>query len=222
VVRPAVRVLALALALAAPAALAQSSIDGWGRVTVLGGYRWVPNWYFAGKAAEAQHPFTRPSPGAPSVIASFGYGATSFLEVAVDAFFSWESFELAGYSTFNAFTYGALLGPRLMKGDVLFRGFTPWVGVEAGPVFSIVNSNSVHGGERLLGTLAVAGGFHWRVNDRWAISFDVRWVYARDVVEGISGINVGGVTFSLGVTGLFPPAPKRELDVPGFTSPSNL
>lgn len=212
----------LAWALAVPATRAQSSVDGWGRISVLGAYRWVPNWYLAGKAAEAGHPFVRESPGGPQVTASFGYGALSSLEVAVDVFFAWEGFELQGLAPFNSFLYGGALGPRLTRGDVLFKGLMPYVAVEFGPAFSIVQSSSVSSPERLLGVLIVAGGFHWKVTDRWAISFDVRWTYARGYIPEVSGLNVGGVTFSLGVSHFFPPAGKRELDVPGFTAPSNL
>jgi hypothetical protein len=218
-----VRALALVLVLGASAAHAQASIDGWGRITVLGGYRWTPNWYFNGRAAEAGYPVEKPSIGGPAVTASFGYGATSVIELAVDAFFAWETFKLANLEPFNAFTYGGGIGPRLVKGDLFFRGFSPWVAVQAGPIFATVQSPSLaNNPERVLGAIFVAGGFHLRVADRWAITFDVRWIYARAMVPEISGINVGGVVFSLGVTSFFPPPPKRELDVPGFTSPSNL
>lgn len=219
------RTLALLLALLAPSALAQAgvqSIDGWGRITVLGGYRWVPNWYFAGRAAAAGTPISRPSLGGPALVASFGYGATDWLELSVDLFGSYDSFELQGFAPFAAYTYGAVVGPRLSRANVLFRGFTPYLGVEAGATFSFITSVGLTVPEQLLPGVSAVGGFHWKVADRWAIAFDVRWVYARSFIPGVSGVNVGGVIFSLGVTWLFPPRPRAELEVPGFGSPSNL
>ncbi len=215
--------LTLVLALAASSSFAQrtDSVQGWGRISVLGGYRWVPNWYFADRAAQAGFPVAKASPGGPLGIASFGYGVFDSLELAVDLFAAWETFELTDYAPFSATTYGAMLGPRLTKRN-LFPGFTPYVGVEGGPTLALVSSNSISNPERLLGGLAAVGGFHWAFHDRWAISFDVRWIYARSAVPGISGINVGGVLFSLGVSTFFAPSPKRELDVPGFDTPSNL
>jgi hypothetical protein len=216
--------LAVALALAAGPAQAQSehSIDGWGRVTVLGGYRWVPNWYFADQAQKAGTPITRPSLGGPDLIASFGYGATDWLELSVDLFGSFDSFAVQGFAPFTTWTYGAVLGPRLIRPNTFFRGFSPFVGVEAGATFVIVNSTSVSVGEQLLPGVTALLGFQLRIAERWAISFDARWVYARSYVPGISGVNVGGVMFSLGVSALFPPRPRSDLEAPGFGSPSNL
>lgn len=196
-------------------------VEGWGRISVMGGYRWTPNWYFTAQAAAAGNPVTHPSNGGPLGMASFGYGAFTNFELSVDAFAAFESFTLDGLAPFSATTYGALIGPRLTKKD-LFPGFTPYVGAEGGPTLALVQSASFSNPERLLGGLAVVGGFHLMVADRWAISFDVRWLYARAVVPGISGINVGGVLFSIGVSTFFAPAPRREYEVPGFDTPSRL
>jgi hypothetical protein len=196
-------------------------VEGWGRISVYGGYRWTPNWYFTAQAAAAGFPVTQPSKGGPLGMVSFGYGAFTNFELAVDVFAAFETFTLDQYAPFSATTYGALIGPRLTKKD-LFPGFTPYAGVEGGPTLALVQSASVTNPERLLGGLAVVGGFHLMVADRWAISFDVRWIYARAVVPGISGINVGGVLFSLGVSTFFSPAPRREYEVPGFDTPSRL
>jgi hypothetical protein len=204
------------------AAQSSQSVEGWGRVTVLGGYRWVPNWYFAGKAAAAGMPVTRPSVGGPDVIASFGFGASEWLELAVDLFGSYDSFELRGAGAFTAFTYGAVLGPRLTRTNVLFRGFTPYLGVSAGAAFALVSSPSVNPGERLLPGLTAVAGFHWRFTERWGVSLDLRWIYARSAIPGISGLNAGGVLLSLGLSTFFPPRPQLELDAPGFGRSSNL
>jgi hypothetical protein len=217
------RVAALVLATAAAGAHAQAdqSIEGWGRVTVLGGYRWVPNWYFEGKAAAAGDPVLRPSQGGPAVIGSFGYGATDWLEISVDLFGSYDSFGLQRSGLFSAFTYGAVLGPRLSRANLFFRGFTPFLGAEAGATFALVSSAAVNAGERLLPGFTAVAGFHLRIADRWALTFDARWIYARSVIPGISGLNVGGVLVSVGITAFFPPRPQ-ELQAPGFGAPSHL
>jgi hypothetical protein len=215
----------LALLLLGSSSFAQAestSIDGWGRVTLMGGYRWVPNWYFAQKASAAGMPYTDHPGGGPQGIASFGYGATDWLEVSVDVFGAYERFSLAGFEPFTSFVYGGLVGARLMKTNLLFPGFTPYVGVQLGPVLSDINASTATVPERLMGGYMAVGGFHWRFTERWALTFDARWLYARNVFPGISGLNVGGVLFSVGVSMFFPPAPKRDLDVPGFGGESHL
>jgi hypothetical protein len=203
--------------LAASMARAESrSIEGWGRVTVFGGYRWVPNWYFADKAAEAGTPMLRPSAGGPQGGASFGYGAFAFVEVAIDLLIGYETFELQGLQPFSSVTYGGLIGPRLTGVDVLFNGFSPYLGVQFGPVLSTVSSASLTQREKLQGAVAVSGGFNYRFSDRFAFNLDVRWMLARHYVDPVAGANVGGVWFSAGFTMFFAPSPKRDLDVPGF------
>ena len=220
-----VRWLACAAALFASMASAQSdlnpSVDGWGRISVVGGYRWVPNWYFFDHAAAKGEPVVKASLGGPQLDVSFGYGAASWLEVAVDLFGAVDWFELEGRSPFTAFTYGGLLGPRVTSTNVLFPGFTPYLGAEVGPTFVLLQSSSVSTPERLIVGFAVVGGFHWRFADHWALSVDVRWLLARGLSE-VSGFNAGGVLFSAGVSYLFPPALQREPPIPGFGAPSRL
>lgn len=208
---------ALVVLLAASGARAESrSIEGWGRISVFGGYRWVPNWFFADKAAEAGTPMLRPSPGGPQGGASFGYGAFPFVEIAIDLLVGYETFTLEGLEPFSAVSYGGLLGPRFTKMDVLFKGFAPYLGVQAGPLLSSVTSTSLPQREKLLGAVAVNGGFNYRFAERMAFTVDARWVLARNYVDPIAGANVGGFWFSVGFTIYFAPEPKRDLDVPGF------
>lgn len=197
-------------------AQADSSIEGWGRVSVFGGWRWVPNWFFADKAAEAGTPMLKASPGGPQGGASFGYGALPFVEVAIDLFIGYETFELSGLQPFSSVSYGGLLGARFTRMDVLFPGFAPYLGVQAGPMLASVTSNSAPQPEKLLGAVSVNGGVNYRFAERFAVNLDVRWIIARTYVDPIAGINVGGVWFSAGFTIFFAPAPKRDLDVPGF------
>jgi hypothetical protein len=217
VIRGARLAAAVAIVLAAKGARAESgSIEGWGRITVAGGYRRVPNGFFADRAAEAGRPMVRPSPGGPQGVASFGFGAFPFVEVAIDLLAGYETFTLEGLEPFSAVSYGGLLGPRFTKVDVLFKGFGPYLGVHAGPLLSVVSSTSLPQREKLIGAVAVSGGFNYRFAERMALTVDVRWILARNYVEPIAGANVGGFWFSLGFTIFFAPEPKRDLDVPGF------
>lgn len=210
------RALLLLTLLSTSAAAQSSSIEGWGRITAGGGWRWVPNWYFADKAAQAGFPYVKSSPGGPQGFASFGYGVVSYLEVAIDLFAGAEWFEISGYSPFTAVTYGAVLGPRLSIVDFPFKGLIPHLGVQVGPTLAMLQTDTVSIPEKVLMGTSINGGFTWRFADRFGLTFDARWIFARGYVPPISGINVGGAWFSLGFTIYFPPAPKRDLDVPGF------
>jgi hypothetical protein len=157
------------------------------------------------------------SPGGPQGGASFGYGAFSFVEVTVDLLIGYEQWELEGFQPFTSVQYGGMLGARFTKMDIFFKGFAPYAGVQFGPILSSVTSNSAPQGEKLLGGIAVNGGFNWKLSDRFGVSLDVRWLFARHYVNAVDvGCNVGGLWASVGFTIFFPPAPKQDLDVPGF------
>ncbi len=209
-------VLLVALGAAQAGAADAGSVEGWGRVSVLGGYRWVPNWYFAGKAAEAGSPVSAPSIGGVMGSASFGYGAFPFLEVAIDAVVGYETFTLEGLQPFTSVSYGALLGSRFTRFDVLVKGLAPYLGVQFGPLLVNLSSPSLPQPEKLVGALMVSGGVSYRFADRFAFTLDARWLLARSFVNPIAGANAGGFTFSAGLTVFFAPTPKRDLDVPGF------
>jgi len=217
---------ALVVLLGASPALAQSwersSAEGWGRISVVGGYRWVPNWYLFERAAALEARVLKASQGGPQAQVGFGYGVTDYLELAVDLFAAPDWFELSGMGPFTAISYGALIGPRLTSSNVLFRGLSPYLGAEAGPTFILLQSSTHGAPEKLAMGLAVVGGLHWRFQDRWAVTLDVRWLLARANVPEVSGFNGGGVLFSIGVSHFLPPTPQRDLEVPGFGAPSHL
>ncbi len=199
---------------AAPA-LAEG-IEGMGRISVVGGYKWTPNGYFEGKAAQAGHPLTGRTPGIEGS-ASFGYGVNSFAEVAIDLFGGWETFTLDGYQPFSSTIYGGLIGLRVTSTTLFGRSLVPHLGAQAGPAVAQITSPSFDLGERVL--LAATGniGVTWRFVERFGITLDVRYMYARLFVADISGANIGGVFFSIGATMYFPGSPERkDLSVPGF------
>lgn len=193
-----------------------SGVDGLGRISIGGGWRWVPNWYFASKAEEAGRPLEAVSSGGPQGTASFSLGVNSWLEVAVDLFIGYEGFRLAPQEQFSSVSYGGVIGARLVATDVLFKGFMPYLSLQAGPMLSSVASPQTPNAERLLGALSAAGGATWRFAERYGVSVEARWIYGRLFVPGISGINVGGVWFSASFVIFIPATPKRDLEAPGF------
>ena len=195
-------------------------IDGLGRITIGGGYRWVPNWHFIYKANQAGTPFVEGLNGGPQATASFGLGVSSVIELSIDLLGSFETFKLAlidgGTEEYTSAMYGAQLGGRLTGTDVFFKGFSPYLSLQGGPLLSNISSRTNPNSERVLLALSASGGASYRFSPRYGIALDARYVLARSVVPNISGINVGGVLFSAMFVLYFPSAAKRDLDVPGF------
>lgn len=214
---------AVALLLAAPS-FADSPTDGIGRISLGGGLRWTMNDYFNARASEAARPVEAKgtAPWGFQGMASFGYGAFEWLEIAVDLFGGFESFQIAGEDLFSSVSYGGLIGLRLTRYDFPFQGLVPYVGVQTGPMLAIVTSASEPGGERILQGWSVNGGASFRITDRFGLFVDVRYLHGRVFVAELAGRNVGGLFVSAGVSLFFPASPKRELDVPGFGGSSKF
>jgi len=214
-------VAVLSSGLWASPAFADSATDGVGRISFGGGLRWTPNGFFNGKAAEAGRANTTTqewvtAPIGAQGMASFGYGAFEWFELAVDVFGGFESFQLEGWLPHASVSYGGLIGFRLTRYDFPFQGLVAYVGVQTGPMLVTVSSPSSPGAERIMQAWSVNGGAAYKFTDKLALFVDVRYLYGRVFVSDIAGRNVGGVSFSAGLTIFFPPSPKRDLDVPGF------
>ncbi|MGV3619779.1 MAG: hypothetical protein ACO1OB_03120 [Archangium sp.] len=213
------RVVLSLLMLAASSSFA-SGIEGWGRISVGGGPRWIPNWWFVDNAAMAGTPVINHVPLGGHGNASFGYGVTAFLEVTVDIFAGYEAFALQGLDgqrmEYGSFAGAAMLGGRLVAKDIFGKGFSPWLSVQGGGLLSSLNGPNVEIFERLMPSFAAGGGFDIRFNERYGMSVDARYLYGRSYVPPISGINVGGMWFTVSVVFFFPPDSKRDLAVPGF------
>ncbi len=206
--------------LLAGTAQAGNGIDGWGRISVGGGVRWVPNWWFVDHAAMAGTPVVEQMPVGPQGVLSFGYGVSQWLEVSVDVFGGWEAFALQGLDgqklSYSSFTGAAMLGGRLVGRDLFGKGVSPWLSVQGGGLFTAVSGPNIEITERLLPSFAAGGGVDVRFADRYGVSFDVRYLHGRSYVPPVSGINVGGVWFTVSFVIYFPPEPKQDLAVPGF------
>ena len=208
------------LVLAAPS-LADTPTDGVGRISIGGGLRWTPNWWFDGRATAAgsapiHNGEAFRAPLGIQGAASFGYGAFEWFELSVDLLVGYESFELDGLLPFTSVSYGGLIGARVTRYDFPVAGLVPYLGAQAGPLLVTVNSTSRPAGETILPAFSVNGGASYKLTDRLGLFVDARWLLARVFVADIAGRNVGGVFFSVGLSIFFPPAPKHDLEVPGF------
>jgi hypothetical protein len=219
VVTAVMRKVSLVVMLLSTAAFAEG-IDGLGRISIGGGFRWVPNWWFTERAAEFGAPVLPGLTGGPQANASFGLGVSPVMELTIDLLGSFETITLqlpdGNRDEITSAMYGAMLGGRLSSTNVFFKGFMPYLQVQAGPLLSNVSSKAFPTPERVLLAVSASGGATWRFSDRYGITLDARYVLARSAVSGVSGLNVGGVLFSAMFTIFFPPPPKRDLDVPGF------
>lgn len=208
----------LVVALLAGGGAAAEGVDGWGRVSLGGGFRWVPNWWFEGRAAKAGTPVIPGANGGPQATASFGYGVTSLFELNIDLLGSFESIVLqlpdGARQEYLSAVYGAQLGVRLVF--PVTKALLPYLSVQTGPLLSNISNAENPQLERLLLAFTAGGGLTWRITDRYGLSLDVRYTHARSAIWPISGINVGGVWFGLMFNIFFPPSAKRDLDVPGF------
>ncbi len=200
-----------ALAACASSAEARAqSLEGTGRVTLTGGWRYTPNDYFQGRAAEAG--FTAsPSAGGPQAVGTFAYAATSSLEVAVDLFAGAERIELAGTKPLSSATYGAMIGfrsfwPLGAEGTVV-----PNAGLALGPMLAWTTGGPEDvSTERLATVYAASAGVSVRLSETFGLALDVRYLLARGLVPGISGINMGGLWAGVGATWFLPGEPSRR------------
>lgn len=194
-------------------------VENAGRISVGGGVRWVPNWFLAGKAVEANTPLVDHLQFGPSLNASFGYGVMSWLELSIDFFGGWEALAIqnadGSIGRFNSFMGAGAIGARLV-GKRLWGPVSPWLSVQGGGLFSSLSGPGVEHQEKFQPSVFAGGGIDINVNNSYGLSLDVRYLYGRNMFPGISSFNAGGVMVTLSFVIFFAPDEKRELQVPGF------
>lgn len=199
---------------------AGGSIDGLGFISVGGGYRWLPNWWFQSKAAEKGTPVVPGVDGGGVGLATFGLGVSQVLAVSISLLGAYTGFELqsgdGSRAQYSSSTFGGMLGGRLMGCDVIVKGLCPYLDVQAGPVLLVIGAPNVTVPEKAVVGLSAAGGAMIRFTPQYGLTLEVRYLQARTSVPDISGINAGGVWFTAMFTFIFPPTIKHELEVPGF------
>ncbi|MBK7863267.1 MAG: hypothetical protein IPJ65_32615 [Archangiaceae bacterium] len=210
VIRAAVLSAVMAVSSASAAERWENGIDGVGRISVMGGWKLASNDWFFARAGEGGHPVVNRGIGGPQGQASFGYGAISWLEVAIDLFVGYDRFTLDGVPPISTLSYGALLGVRFVAMDLFFPGFAPFFGVGVGPTLGYVYSGRENETfEKLVTGVSGNAGVTYRINDRVGVTLEYRFVYARGAFyvaqdDAGAGLNTGGSWFSLGVVIYFP------------------
>lgn len=188
------------------------TIEGSGRVALQGGYRYTPNADFIRRAEAGGHPVEGGAiVGGPQFSASFGYAPLDWVEATIDLIVGFEAFRLRDLDDFTSTTYGALLGVRLEKMDFPFRGLMPHFGVQLGPVLSFISGKSIAGSERFNTGYSINAGLSFRFADRWAVGFDVRYLFAYGNLPEVATFNAGGLWGSLSVTFFIPSGPKDPM-----------
>jgi hypothetical protein len=198
-------------------AWAAEGLEGAGRATLLAGWRWTPNDYFAGAAASAGYPLLRRSPGGPQVTGSFGYSATDLVEVSLELFGGGEQLKLSQLGTVGSYTYGALIGVHLQqpwRPSWAAHGMISYLGLFIGPAVVDIAPPAQPLSESVTNAFAAGGGFVLRLSERFGVAFDVKWLVARGTFPNVSGVNAGGLWAGLGVVWLFPrEGPERQLGI---------
>lgn len=189
--------------------LAQAqSMEGAGRISLMPGWRYTPNAFFADNAEQAGYPLQQTSPGGPQIVGTFAYAATDALEVAIDLFAGYENLRLANSDDVTSVSYGALAGVRAFWP---MGRFVPNIGLGLGPTLVYTTGGpSQSNTERVTTAYFGSAGVTYRFSDVLGATLDVRYLYARGMVPQIGGVNAGGVWANLGVTWYFAGEPARR------------
>lgn len=196
----------VAACLCAGAASAQN-MEGVGRIALHAGWRYTPNAHFARNAEVNGTPVEAPSAGGPQFTGTFGYAATSSLELTIDLFAGVDTLKLQNASDLSLVSYGALVGVRAYW---TFGPLVPNIGLGVGPLLAYSSGGPFAATERVVTAYAAMGGLTWRLSDTLGVTFDVRYIQARGYVTGISSVNAGGLWGGAGVVFLFPSGPERS------------
>jgi opacity protein-like surface antigen len=205
--------LTLLAALAASTAFAQDgapSLEGEGRISIQGGWRYVSNSTFY-NGYYSQHPEFERAPQS-HVVGSFAYAVTDLVEVGIDLFGTAERMQLTGTPELTVVNYGALLGLRFQGWLNLGpEGTVPFLGLLTGPMLASSTFKGQPVRELLSQAWAGSAGATMRLTPRWGITAEYRLVFARGAVgkpeERFGTFNAGGSWLSVGVNYSFPPEP---------------
>lgn len=214
--------LILLLTLAASSALAQddaSSLEGVGRISIQGGWRYVANSTFYDRfySQEGNQGMERASTshGGPMAVGSFAYGITELVEVGIDLFGYIEQPRLTGRPKLTTAAYGALLGLRFRWWwDIGPDGVVPFLGVLSGPLLATAAFEGTPAKETFTNAWGATAGATFRLNPSWGLSLEYRLLFARAAVgppeQRLGTFNAGGSWISLGINYTFPKDPTSS------------
>lgn len=212
--------LTLVATLAAFTASAQDgtpSLEGVGRISIQGGWRYAANTTFYDSSYRyivsqpGNEALTRSgaSRGGPLLTGTFAYGISDLVEIGIDLFGYGQRIQLTGQAPLTTAGYGALIGLRFRSWlDIGPEGVVPFLGLLTGPLLAA----AAFEGQPLRETFSQAWGgtvgATFRLTPTWGISAEFRQVFARGAVgrmdQNFGSFNAGGSWLTIGVNYTFP------------------
>jgi hypothetical protein len=218
--------LTLVATLAAFTASAQEgspSLEGVGRISIQGGWRYVANTTFYDNyySLEGNRELERAkqSRGGPLVLGTFAYGISDLVEIGIDLFAHGERIQLTGQPRLTTAAYGAMIGLRFRSWlDIGPEGTVPFLGLLTGPMVAAAAFEGDPVRETFSQAWAGTVGATFRLTPTWGISTEFRQVFARGAVgrtdQKFGSFNAGGSWFTVGVNYTFPKDSSPSSRVP--------
>lgn len=197
-------VAAFALFVAAPVWAQAKVIAGRGRISLAPSVSYVPDGPFTANAEAALGAQrSNATPLSYGGWASFGYGASEVIEVALDLMASTQSIEFEGREAFNRLTYGGGAGAKLLwQADIGSLQLQPRLGLGVMGSLVYVTGGGVEARESFLTTYFAGAGADLVVSDSFGVQLEYRFLLGRGRAPGEIGgsINAGGHFLLLGIS----------------------
>ena len=208
-----------------------TSLDGVGRISIQGGYRYTSNntfynrWYGQVAFAELDPKLSRAreASGGPLAVGSFAYAISDLVELGIDLFVTGGRLYVntpEGEQHIDTLSYGAALGLRFQTvlPEVGPYGLVPFGGILTGPSLASSKRQGQTIQETTTQVWMGSVGATLRLSPRWGVTAEYRLAFIRGPVapwnsetDKPSSFSNGGSWMSVGVTYSFPPEPTRPL-----------
>jgi opacity protein-like surface antigen len=200
----------MAAALILPAIAGAVPPEDTTRLGIQVGYRWEPNARFSELAALNGYPTSGSSSGGPVVMAIFGYRPMEKIEVAFEVGFSFQSFNFQTGQSMQLTQVPATASVRYVPFGGSGKLF-PYVGAGYGYLLNFFSNAPTGVTESHGSSPLVLAGLTYEVGERVSLSLEYRYAYCRVELPGLGFMQVGGSTFTLGISIGFPPEQRRTL-----------
>lgn len=201
-----------ALLFATAASAEATQIPGRGRITLLPGYNYTPDRPFY-EHVSYNLGTTAKNNGAPTLWASFAYGATESIEAAIDLFGLLQSIPIEGRDPLTKLSYGAALGARFVF-PVELGSLHLEPHLAAGVMGTLINvqAGGLTGAESFVTGYQGGAGIELHVSEAMAVGLEYRFLYARGLSpQEIHGTIDGGGHFLLAsISWFFPGEPPHQ------------
>ncbi|HVG62453.1 MAG TPA: hypothetical protein VNA24_28070 [Hyalangium sp.] len=191
-------------------------LEGSSRFSLQTGWRYTPNTRFYNdyysRAVNRGLPRAGGAIGGPLLTATFAYSITNLIELGIDLFATYERMQLTRQPGLNAITYGALMGLRFQKRlEIGPEGLIPSVGILTGPLLAASYFDGGRSVENFTQAFGASLGATLRLNDKWGLCFEYRFVFAKGEAENVGPYDAAGNWLSVGMTYQFPSARYRPM-----------